>query len=121
MKTLYLDENTKDLEIGSNKNWRLTNNLTEYVSQKIESILGFFSEEWFLDYTLGIPYFQSILKKNPDINLINTIFLNAIKNIDEVKEVLKFEITYNESERTYAIDWEVLAIDDTIIENTYEV
>lgn len=120
-KNLYLDENTKDLVLTTNKNLKLTSTLTEFVSQKIENLLLFFKEEWFLDYEKGVPYFENVFTKNPDINLINTIFLREIKSISEVEEILNFETTYTSSTRTYTIDFEVKASDGTIVENSFSI
>lgn len=120
-KNLYLDESDKDLILTTEKNLRLTDSLTEFVSQKIENKLLFFKEEWFLDYEKGIPYFENIFIKNPDINLINSIFLREIRTINEIEEILKFEIEYNSQSRTFNIDFEVKATDGAIIENSFEV
>ena len=120
-KNLYQDITNKDLTLTDDKNLRFTTTLTEFVSQKIENKLLFFKEEWFLDYTLGVPYFEKIFTKNPDINLINTIFIREIRSIDEIEEVIKFETEYDSSLRTFTINFEVKATDETIIESTLEL
>ena len=53
---------------------------SDYIAQKTKQILLLVKGEWFLDTTIGIPYFQSILIKNPDIPLIESILVNAIRN-----------------------------------------
>jgi hypothetical protein len=120
-KNIYLDTITKDFTLTEEKNLKLTSTLTEFVSQKIENVILFFKEEWFLDFEKGIPYFEKIFTKNPDINLINTIFLREIRNISEIEKILKFDTTYDARERTFTIDLEVLANDGTVIENTFTV
>lgn len=120
-KNIYLDTITKDFTLTTGKNLRLTDTLTEFVSQKIENILLFFKGEWFLDYEKGIPYFEKIFTKNPDINLINTIFIREIRAIDEIVEIVKFETVYTASTRTFEIDFEVIANDGTIIQNSFSV
>jgi len=120
-KNIYLDNTTKDLVLTDEKNLKLTNTLTEFVSQKIENVLLFFKGEWFLDYEKGIPYFEKIFTKNPDINLINTIFIREIKKIVEIVEIVRFETEYSASERTFTIDFEIIANDGTLIENSFSV
>jgi hypothetical protein len=121
MKNLYLDLTNKDLTLDTNKNLKFTSTLTEFVSQKIENILLFFKGEWFLNYTLGISYFEKIFTKNPDINLINTIFIREVRTITEIIEIIKFETEYDSSLRTFSITFEVKASDGTIIENSFSV
>jgi hypothetical protein len=120
-RNLYLDEINKDLTLTDEKNLKLTSTTTEFVSQKLENVILFFKEEWFLDFEKGIPYFEKIYTKNPDINLINTIFLREIKTISEIEKIIKFESIYDARERNFTIDFEVLASDGTIVENTFTV
>jgi uncharacterized protein (DUF2164 family) len=120
-KNIYLDEINKDLTLTSEKNLRVTSTLSEFVSQKIENKLMFFKAEWFLNFELGIPYFDNIFVKNPDINLINTIFIREIRSIEEIIEIIKFETEYNPQLRTYAIDYEIKISDGTIVENSFSI
>lgn len=50
----------------------------EAIVQGVLVRLQFFKGEWFLDLDAGIPYFQSVLVKNPDPNVLQTIFREAI-------------------------------------------
>ena len=115
-RSIYLDPVTKDLALTSTKNLRLTTTNGEYVAQKIETVLSFFLGEWFLDYTEGTPYFESIFKKNPDLNLVNTALRNRIVNkIEEVEEIIKFETEFDTSLRQYSLDLEVRSITGDIV------
>lgn len=120
-RNLYLDETNKDLTLTANKNLKITDTLTEFVSQKIENVILFFKEEWFLDFEKGIPYFEKIFTKNPDINLINTIFIREINSISEIEKILKFETTFTASTRLFEISFEVKATDGTIVENSFSI
>lgn len=100
---LYLDPTTYDLILDSNFNLRVTNTYSQWLSQKIENTLKTLYGEWFANQTLGIPYFQTILKKQTNIDQVNIIFKNAIKNIEGVRNIIKFEPEYNTSTRTYTI------------------
>jgi len=120
-KNLYLDETTKDLTLTADKNLRLTSTLTEFVSQKIENLLSYFYGEWFLNFEGGIPYFEKIFTKNPDLNLINTILLRQIKLIDEIIEIIKFETVYDSALRTFSVEFNVKANDGKTVEGTYSI
>ena len=105
-KNLYLDETNFDLTL-ENFQLRLTSTLTEYMAQKIENVLSTFAEEWFLDFSIGLPYFDRILIKTADQNDVHNIFLIAITDIPEVEEVIKFETDFISSTRTFTVVFEV--------------
>lgn len=110
----FLDEITKDMEIQSNNNLRLTENNTEFVSQKLENVLMFFLGEWWLNPSLGIPYLsrdeserndntKNIFVKNPDFNFINNIFISAILGVEGVLEIEKFEPELDTATRIFSL------------------
>lgn len=131
MKNLYLDEDTKDLEI-SNNNIRFTQNNTEFVSQKLENKLLFFAREWFLNFTLGIPYLaennedrddntKNILVKNPDLNFINNIYLVEIASVEGIERIVRFDVVYDSSSRRYKLEYSVQVTTGEIVSNSVEV
>lgn len=119
MRNLYLDSSTYDIVIGNDYNLRFTSTLTEYISQKIENALSTFLGEWFLDVDLGIPFYERILKKRADIDDVNNIFLVAITDIPEVEEVIEFNTTFDQANRTYTVTFKVRA--EEVVEGTVEV
>lgn len=100
-KNLYFDPLTKDI-ILDNFDLQLTTD-EENIAQGIECRLKFFSGEWFLNRNLGIPYFQSVLKKNPNLNAVNAIFRNAILSAPGVEEITTYTAEYDNNTRTYSI------------------
>jgi hypothetical protein len=117
-RNLYLDSTTGDLAL-SNFQLRLTSTLTEYMAQKIENVLMTFAGEWFLDYTIGIPYFDRVLIKTANINSVRNIFLIAITDIPEVEKVLEFVVDYVSTTREYSISFKIKARNLTDpVENT---
>lgn len=119
MKNLYLDSLNYDLTL-KNFNLRFTEDVTEYVSQKIENELKTFKKEWFLNRDIGIPYFDRVLIKKADLDDVNNIFRTVVSSIPEVKEVLKFDTFYDNNTRTYTINFKVKA-SEVIIEGSTEV
>ena len=112
---LYLDPTTKDLAVDSNFNLRLTDNIGEELSQKIENVLKTFRGEWYLDPDLGIPYFDRVFIKQADLGDVNSIFFIAVSNIDEVDEVLDFTTSLDGATRIYTVNFKVRSIDSEII------
>jgi hypothetical protein len=116
IKNLYLDPQTNDLVVDENTyNLRVTEG-DEYLSQKIQNTLQFFFAEWFLDRSLGIPYFEDILKKNPDLKLVKNLLLNAVAGVSGVDKVLSFETDFDRGAREYTVDFEVLSSSGEVVE-----
>lgn len=123
-RNLYLDQTTKDLSLTESKNLRLTIDNSEFISQKIENKFSFYLGEWFLNQESGIPFLarenrnrddstQNIFVKNPDLNFVNSLFLDQLKqlqNSGEIEDIIKYEAVFDSSERTYTVEFEVKII-----------
>lgn len=114
MRNIYVDPVTYDL-ILDNRNLRMTTTLTEWLSAKIESRLKIFYGEWFANQTIGVPYFEQILKKQADIDNVQVIFSDVIKATYGVKELLSFTVVYSITTRLYEYTFEVLADQDILV------
>lgn len=115
---LYLDPTTHDLVVDETYNLRLTADVSELLVQKLVNVLKTFYGEWFLDYTIGIPYFDRVLIKKADLNDVNSIFLAAITAVPEVKKVIYFTTDFDLTLRTYKISFKVQSQDDSFVETT---
>lgn len=114
MRNLYVDANTYDLVVLE-RNLRFTVNTTEWLAAKIESRLRTFFGEWFINQEIGVPYFEQILKKQVDINNVQALLSSVVKNTNGVKELLSFNVIFDNSLRVYTYTFEVLAdTDDTV-------
>jgi hypothetical protein len=82
----------------------LTRNRADLVAQKLRNKLLFFLGEWFLDTRLGVPYFQSILVKNPDVATVRQILVTAISSTPGVVQVfdVNLEIDRRVRELTFS-------------------
>ncbi len=58
------------------------------ITQKLFTRLQFFLGEWFLDKRQGIPYYEKILIKNPDLVIVQAIFREAILETPGVTSLL---------------------------------
>jgi len=73
--------------------------------QKIAIKLKFFFAEWYLDTSVGIKYFESILIKNPDLNLIENIYKAAILDEPEIISLVEFQVDYDNQLRKLDVTW----------------
>jgi hypothetical protein len=63
----------------------------EYAKQKIRQRLLFILGEWILDTRLGVPWFEEILVKNPDLRLIQARIRDVILSVPGMVNVQKAE------------------------------
>lgn len=64
MKTLYLNNDSWDLELDAFGNFKLKSN-KDQIAQDVASAVRVFIGECWYDNTQGMPYMDSILGKNP--------------------------------------------------------
>jgi hypothetical protein len=64
------------------------------IAQDIKATLLLFQGEWFLAPDQGIPYFGSVLVKNPNLAVIRGIFRRAIKGVLGVVDVLSIQLKF---------------------------
>lgn len=64
------------------------------VVQHVRSRLLFYLEEWFLDTTAGVPYFQDIFKKPANLANIESIFKTTILRTPGVERLTDFSMDY---------------------------
>lgn len=105
---------SSDLVI-ENGDLRLTNG-KETLEQRIRRTLLTFKSEWFLDEDLGMPYYQEILGQKNSIGAIKAIFVDAIQNIDGLKELKDIKVKLDDIKRTLLIKFIVLDSNNNAIE-----
>ncbi len=87
-----------------------------YVAQKMASRFKFFLGEWFLDKREGVPYFRDVFTKNPDLNVIRSVFRQVALSIPSVASLPRFNTIYSPSVRELAFDFQaVLATGELLI------
>ena len=75
------------------------------IAQRVENRFRFFLGEWFLDLREGVPYFQEILIKCPDVKVVRQIFLGVITTTPGMADVLDFDMQYDPTSRTLYYQW----------------
>lgn len=71
-----------------------TQPFVQTVQQRLYILLHTFMEEWFMDTTYGIPYWQSILGKKTTKAAVDLIFQQKILAENGVKEITEFNSTF---------------------------
>jgi hypothetical protein len=89
---LAIDIDTNDLSF-KNSDLYFINNIN-YVRQKLKIRLQWFLGEWFLNTTLGLPYFTEILTKKPNRIAIVDYFKKVILETEGVQSLDNFSIEF---------------------------
>lgn len=88
-----------DLLLTADGNVRLTSGIPESAQQRLGITLSMFLGEWFLDQTVGIPYFQELFVKVPDDATVRTIFRTVIEADNYVVSVPQLDVTFDRASR----------------------
>ena len=90
-----------DLDVSTGSFVSLTG--PEYAKQKIAQRFKLLLGEWFLDTTKGVPWFQSVLVKNPNLELIKSLFRDEILAVPGIVGVKDIEAMFTPSIRTLSL------------------
>jgi hypothetical protein len=103
-KTIQLVDN--DLGIINNNIVVIggSNKIMQNIKTRLKTFLG----EWFLDETIGLPYFQEIFVKGTSLSRIDTLFQQTILSTQGVIELRTYEGEYDNSNREYTVKWGVI-------------
>lgn len=88
-----------DLVLTSDIDPRGTNPILQDIIQRMR----LFYKEWFLDNTKGVPWFQQIFVKNPDLSKIDAIFIELILSTRGVDSLISYSFTPNMAMRSFEI------------------
>jgi len=89
-------------------------NGADEVTQLLRQRLTTFFGEWFLDTTIGVPYYQEVFKKNPNPIAIESAFKNEILNTPGILELSQFQLDIDSSLRELTVTLEAVSTDGVI-------
>lgn len=101
MSDLLMDPDTNDLVI-TNGDLSLADGTTAIAQdwqQRLQTWLG----EWFLDTSVGVPYKQQILVKNPNFDLIQADLINQTIAVPGIQEVIDFTFNFDSAGRSLSV------------------
>jgi hypothetical protein len=75
------------------------------IKQQVTLRLGFFKGEWFLDEDAGMPWYEEILVKNPNLLRIREIFREAILSVAGVQEITFLDLLFAAYSRTLSVNF----------------
>lgn len=74
--------------------------MTDDLAQKVTIHLRWFRNEWRLGPKFGLPYFQTVLVKNPDIAAITSAIRSEIMKVDGIAGVSELNVSVDSQNRS---------------------
>jgi len=103
---LKLDPNTWDIIIGRGAERVEGLAFTaQMVRSRLQTVLG----EWKPTPALGMPWFDSVFTKAPDISLIQALVIEEIKKVEHVKDVSYIKLGFDKGARTLNITFTAIS------------
>ncbi len=101
-----LTDNTGDLVVDTDLSW--ATGITA-ISQLCRVAMLQFTEEWFLNLDVGIPWFQQILGQKPIVaqRAAELYVRGALLAVTGVASVYRLDVSYTSAIRTMQITWQV--------------
>lgn len=99
-----------DLHISQSGDITITDSIKQKIQVKILWILG----EWKWNKEEGIDYFNYVLTKNPDIEIIEGILREKIFEIEDIVDILDIEINIDAKRRSGKVSYVVSTDEETI-------
>ena len=88
---------------------------SDAVKQNLMQRLRFFTGDWFLDTSIHVPYYESIFKKNPDLQEVQAILQNVIVTTPGVLSLDSFDLQLDTSTRKLSVSFQVSVFDGPIV------
>ena len=104
------DDGDLDIEDGDMELVTGNDAVRQHLLIRLRTFLG----EWFLDTRVGIPYFDEILRKNPDSALVRSIFRQAILTTPGIDDVPALTVSID-SNRLLTLEFEALLSDGVVL------
>ncbi len=98
---ILLDTATHDIKLTTlNGQKNITLSAGEAgVAQDWKVRMWTFLGEWFLDQRVGVPYFENVLVKNPDLTLIESVFREVALSTSGIETVTDITLDFDPTVR----------------------
>lgn len=85
------------LTLGENgaKNLTVVTDVSACAAQKLTNRFLLWLGEWFLDIRQGLPFFNQIAVKNPNLNVLKQLFTRVVLSVPGIVSVDTMNLTLN--------------------------
>jgi hypothetical protein len=110
----FAQESDNDLKLVGGQ-LVLVTDVAEAAAIQLRNRFRFVKGEYFLDTRQGVPYFQTVFVKNPDVLLIKQLFRSIILGTPGVRSLLEISTTFDSKLRHLSFSFRALADTGKII------
>lgn len=75
------------------KNLTIIQDKTVAAAQKLTNRFLLFLGEWYLDTRIGLPFFQLIAVKNPDLRVLKQLFTKVVLSVPPIVAIEQLDVT----------------------------
>jgi len=98
---IALDTATKDLDLANGDLYLFEGN--DAIAQHTEQRFKTFLAEWFLDESVGVPYFDYIFQKNPNPVVVDAVLKNTALLSPGIIELTFWDLTLDSARRELSL------------------
>lgn len=103
----FAQEADRDFTVVNGK-LQLVSDVNQATAIKLRNRFLFVKGEWWLDTRIGVPYYDFIWGiKNPDLQIIKSIFTSVCKSVPTVAKVLGIDLDFDRADRQLTSDFTV--------------
>jgi hypothetical protein len=66
----------------------------QWLDNRFKSVL----RDWFLDQSRGIPYREIVFVKNPNLQIVRSVFRQVLERTPGISKVTRFDVSLNKRE-----------------------
>lgn len=93
----------------------LVEDVAEAAAIELRNKFLFGKGEYFLDTREGVPYFERVFLKNPDVLAIRELFRSVILSVQGVKSVAELDVTFDRAQRKADFTFRAIADNGKVI------
>lgn len=90
--------------------------IVQQITIRLQLLLG----EWFLDKRVGMPLFEDVFKKNPDLTRVRSIYRQTILTTPGIASFEEFTLVVDGATRTLSVDFIARKTDGEILQYNKE-
>ena len=110
---------TGDLDLTTN-DLRLVTGSNE-IAQHLRIRLKFFLGEWFLDTRIGVPYIQQVLRKRPQLAIVQDIIRRTVLSTPGVVGLLSLSFDLDSTTRRFTVELRAEITGDEVLDFSEEL
>lgn len=107
VRDLKIDATTGDLVVDG-ADLALVSDL-DAIGQSVRTRLRFFLGEWFADLDVGVPWWQSIFVKNPNLGVVREALRSTVADTPGIARVEAFDFAFAAATRDLSVSFRARA------------